>query len=68
MWLILKRVAGAILTLLLIAIFIFTLIRLTPGGPAQFLIDPDQLNTQRQDTINKTLGWIVRFTNNCGSG
>lgn len=54
--LILKRVAGAVLTLLFIAIFIFVLIRLTPGGPAQFLIDPDQLNTQRQEVITKTLG------------
>jgi peptide/nickel transport system permease protein len=56
MWFILRRGAGALLTLGFIAVFLFVLVRLTPGGPAQFLIDPDGLNTQNRDNINRTLG------------
>lgn len=54
--LLIKRLFGAFITLLIITVFIFILIRLTPGGPAQFLIDPDALNTQNQAAINKALG------------
>ncbi len=56
MWFVIRRLAGAILTLLIIAIFIFALIRLTPGGPAQFLIDPDGIREENKAVINKALG------------
>lgn len=74
-FLLLKRLIGAVFTLLIISVFIFVLIRHTPGGPAQFLIDPDALNTQNQAAINKALGldrpWyeqLARWTGDMLSG
>ena len=50
-WAIIKRIASSILVLLLLVTFIFLLVRLAPGNPAQKFISPELSPELAQNVI-----------------
>jgi ABC-type microcin C transport system permease subunit YejB len=52
----LRRVAQGGLTLFVIAIATFLLLRATPGGPAQVLLGPDRYTPELEARLNQQLG------------
>lgn len=52
----LRRVAQSGLTLFVIAIATFLLLRATPGGPAQVLLGPDRYTPELEARLNQQLG------------
>ncbi|MCI8608429.1 MAG: ABC transporter permease [Firmicutes bacterium] len=51
----LKRIAGIILTMFLVSIFVFMIVRLIPGDPARILLG-DQATPEMVETITKQYG------------
>ncbi len=54
-WAILKRAASSILVLLLLVTFIFLLVRVAPGSPAQKYVSP-QLSPQLAENVTRSFG------------
>jgi len=54
-WAILKRIASSILVLLLLVTFIFILVRLAPGNPAQKYLSP-KLSPQLAENVTRSFG------------
>jgi len=54
-WAILKRIASSVLVLLLLVTFIFILVRLAPGNPAQKYISP-KLSPQLAENVTRSFG------------
>jgi peptide/nickel transport system permease protein len=54
-WAILKRIASSILVLLLLVTFIFLLVRLAPGNPAQKFLSP-QLSPELAQNVIRSFG------------
>ncbi len=54
-WAILKRIASSILVLLLLVTFIFLLVRVAPGSPAQKYLSP-QLSPQLAENVTRSFG------------
>jgi peptide/nickel transport system permease protein len=54
-WAILKRIASSILVLLLLVTFIFLLVRLAPGNPAQKFLSPE-LSPELAENITRSFG------------
>jgi peptide/nickel transport system permease protein len=53
---VLRRLAQLALTLALLALVSFLLVRAAPGGPAAVLIGPDRLTPEREAELNRALG------------
>ena len=54
-WAILKRIASSVLVLLLLVTFIFLLVRLAPGNPAQKYLSP-KLSPQLAENVTRSFG------------